>query len=202
MDKQELVIEKYICITTPNPLSKEARKMWFEIVKDYGPDGNILPVQVYHEGGRKSYSMLSKKTKEGYLVCVSLNRDLTPNEVEKITEAWEAFFEGDFEIEASSIDETIQEDDEVDELNREVLQEDLDHAEFAEELSKLHHTRWLTKMQNDGWRYGMKFSKEEKTNPMLLPWEQLPEEYAEIDYDYAEEVIALLERLGYEICEK
>jgi len=35
-----------------------------------------------------------------------------------------------------------------------------------------------------------------------LPWEQLSEKNKVIDYDYAEQIIRLLEKLGYAIEEK
>lgn len=39
------------------------------------------------------------------------------------------------------------------------------------------HTRWVFARIKDGWTYGPQYDEERKTDPMMLPWDELPEEY-------------------------
>jgi len=200
MDKQQIDVEKFISLLTETALSKEDRKLWLDLVSDYGPQDIIAPIQIYSEEGRKSIKLLLKPNKDNFEYTVPLKRDLLTDEAEKIVEAWDMYYSGDFEIESSSTNyspENVDFDDYEDQSEI-----DSDYEIFAEELSKLNHSIAIKKLQDNEWRYGDKYSITDKTNPVLLPWEQLSEKNKVIDYDYAEQIIRLLEKLGYAIEEK
>lgn len=200
MAKQEIDIEKFISLITEKELSKSDRKLWLDIITDYGPSDIILPIQVYSTEGRKSIKLFFKNYNDKFEYIVSLKRDLQADETEKIVEAWNMYYADDFEIESSSAKYNPENVDFTDldqqpEINS-------DYELFAEELAKLNHSLKIDKLQQNGWRYGDKYSIKAKTNPNMLPWEQLSDNNKLIDYDYAEQIIALLEKLGYTIEEK
>ena len=41
--------------------------------------------------------------------------------------------------------------------------------------NSISHQRWMTDKVNEGWRYGMTQSSDDKVCPFLMPWEQLSE---------------------------
>lgn len=203
MDKQPIVLEKYICLKTNEALSSKNQKLWFGIVKDYAPKGIISSVQIYTEEGRQNLGHLTKETDEGFVYVIPLKRDLNEEEAEDIVKAWESYFTDDFEIEHSRPEYDI--DSEEGTLQDEEGDTDLEEPDydlFAEELTKLRHRSWVENLQKAGWRYGTEYSAKNKINPMMLPWEQLPDAYKEPDYDFAAEVFEILESLGYEVSEK
>lgn len=201
MDKQEIDIEKFISLKTTKELFKKDRTLWLDLVKEYGPSDIINPIQIYSKTGRKSIKLFFQKLKNEYEYTVSLKRDLLPDEVEKIVEAWDMYYPSDFEIESSSTN-YLGKNIDFDDVNDEEVENSSEYDLFTEELSKLNHATKIKKMQDNGWRYGDKYSLTDKTSPELLPWEQLSEKNKFIDYDYAEKVITLLEQLGYKIEEE
>lgn len=60
----------------------------------------------------------------------------------------------------------------------------IDNKFMNEELAKLYHNSWLNRKIQEGWRYGRVYSELEKTHPMILPWEQLPDRLKHIDNLY------------------
>ena len=44
------------------------------------------------------------------------------------------------------------------------------------------HNRWMSEKVDDGWRYGLKFNEENKTDPRLLPYEELIDNDELLDY--------------------
>lgn len=203
MDKQPIVIEKYVSLLTEKELDKKDQQLWFGIVRDYGPEGILNSVQIYAADGRKNLGHLTKKVDEGYIYVIPLKRDLTEKEAQEIVKAWESYYQDDFEIEHSHPEYDLDDEEgTLQDEEGEVDEEIRDYDWFAEELTKLRHQSWLRNLQNAGWRYGTQYSAKEKTNPMMLPWEQLPDNYKDIDYDFAAEVFDILENLGYEVIEK
>jgi hypothetical protein len=68
-------------------------------------------------------------------------------------------------------------------------------SEFAEELSRVEHERWMIERKLDGWSYGEPRDDQKRYHPLLIPWEQLRKSPAEVRKDF-EQVSALLRFLG------
>ena len=85
-----------------------------------------------------------------------LNRGVTEAEAEVILELITEWTNNDFimEITTSENYDIPGDDTEID-------------------LSSLKHNRWIDEKLNNGWRYGLEFNKEEKTDPRLQPYHQL-----------------------------
>jgi hypothetical protein len=74
-----------------------------------------------------------------------------------------------------------------------------DVVELQERLALNTHANWARRRRADGWRYGPKRDDEEKTTPMLVPYEQLPESERQYDRDITTEALKALIALGYRI---
>mgnify|MGYP006192917391 FL=1 len=48
------------------------------------------------------------------------------------------------------------------------------------DITSVKHNRWIDEQLNNGWRYGLEFSKESKTDPRLQPYHQLTDKLKNI----------------------
>ena len=105
---------------------------------------------------------------------IPLSRNLTEKEAEKIVMVWAQHFEGDFVLEISTpyTGIEIEVDDEIEETTDHYCNSDI--KEF--------HQMWLTSLTESGWRYGVEYSKDNKTHPLMMPWEQIPRTFKEASY--------------------
>jgi hypothetical protein len=81
---------------------------------------------------------------------------------------------------------------------------DWDAASFAltgpeiETLAIAEHDRWMTERLADGWTLGDK-DVEQKKSPYLVPFEELPDDIAELDRMLVKEYPAILASVGLQI---
>ena len=70
----------------------------------------------------------------------------------------------------------------------------------VEQLARGEHERWAADLERDGWRHtdGPK-DPERRLHPMLVPWEQLPEEERDKDRDPIRELPDMLARAGFRL---
>ncbi len=66
-------------------------------------------------------------------------------------------------------------------------------------MAKLEHDRWCQEKTAGGWRYGPEKDTHQKTNPSILPWDELPDEEKEKNKKYIRELPSLLARAGFQI---
>ena len=71
--------------------------------------------------------------------------------------------------------------------------------ELAELISKNVHEVWSKMRLEEGWVYGEKRNDDLKTNPCLVPYEELPEEEKAYDRNTAMETLKLVVKLGYRL---
>lgn len=77
-------------------------------------------------------------------------------------------------------------------------------SQFSEEtldaMAKVEHQIWMQKKINEGWKYhpGPK-NKTAKTNPTLIPWEELPETEKEKNRAFFRSLPALLGQVGLQV---
>jgi len=72
-------------------------------------------------------------------------------------------------------------------------------AEVREKVAEHVHDVWSTGRIKEGWSYGETKDSDRKTNPCLVPYEELSDGEKEYDRNTAEETIKLLIALGYKI---
>jgi RyR domain len=69
-------------------------------------------------------------------------------------------------------------------------------AREVETLARLEHARWLIDRQLAGWTFGQIRDNELKRHPMIIPFNELPEEEKEKDYRAARNIPRILRRAG------
>ena len=72
-------------------------------------------------------------------------------------------------------------------------------VEEVETLGGLEHERWLAERLAAGWRYAAARDNETRTNPLLVPWRELPETAREDGRTAAHRVPAILSRAGLSV---
>lgn len=160
-----------IKLVVTSKLEKDEIKKWFRTVKECLPEGTlgtivekdkVLKLKVNHHDGYSEY-------------IVPITRYLTDDEAEDIVVVWnEEFPDGDFQIETDD----VPEETDVEAPTEDYL--------MAESVSRMMHESWLKKMQKAGWRYGPKYSYDDKTHPRALTWDQLSDK--DIDVDLIEQL--------------
>lgn len=70
---------------------------------------------------------------------------------------------------------------------------------LAELISKNVHEVWAKMRLEEGWVYGEKRNDDLKTNPCIVPYEDLPEEEKAYDRNTALETLRLIIKLGYKL---
>ena len=72
--------------------------------------------------------------------------------------------------------------------------------ELGELLAKNTHENFVKMRIASGWRYGPQRDDIKKTNPTLIPYEELPESEKEYDRVTSLETLKTILALGYRIC--
>ena len=49
----------------------------------------------------------------------------------------------------------------------------LPEGETEVDLTAMKHNRWMSEKVDNGWRYGLQFNEDDKTDPRLRPYQQL-----------------------------
>ncbi len=70
--------------------------------------------------------------------------------------------------------------------------------ELVERLAEHNHDVWARQRIADGWRLGPR-NDEEKTNPCLVPYDELPESEKVYDRQTAMEVLKAIVAMGFRI---
>ena len=71
--------------------------------------------------------------------------------------------------------------------------------QLVEEMSKNVHEVWAVTRIKQGWTYGEQRNDELKTQPCLVPYEDLPEEEKVYDRNTSVETLKLILKLGFKI---
>lgn len=64
--------------------------------------------------------------------------------------------------------------------------------QMVEELMREMHSDFVKKKTDAGWRYGEEFSMENKTSPLLVPFDQLPDNYKDYNPKFFSKVLNIL----------
>ena len=66
-------------------------------------------------------------------------------------------------------------------------------------MARMEHMSWYEGKLQDGWRYAPDKDPNKKTNPALLPWEELPEAEREKNRAFIRGLPLLLARAGFQV---
>jgi len=84
---------------------------------------------------------------------------------------------------------------------------DVENLTFSEDkqdddvslMARMEHEHWCREKKAAGWKFGLERDPEKKTNPCLLPWEELPEGEKEKNRKTIRDLPGLLARAGFQI---
>ena len=172
--------QHHIQLNTAEQLPGASAILWYQTVKEFGPDDITYTYQ--HNG---EWVAMEYGTTEGeefpHQLIVPLVRDLTPDEAMFIVEAWTQMSGGgDFDIETSNQyrQQGFGNFDNSLDIATEVTEQ------VTKDMGKFSNNRWVSNKINEGWRWGSHYSSKNKTHPALKDWDNLPESHRRIpDYD-------------------
>jgi hypothetical protein len=182
----------FIRLKTTSPLPKGEAIAWYHCVKNNAPSGILGSVQTTNPEGKPDVVfMVHKETNGGtHYYEVPLTRDLTEKEADAIKEA---YLGSEGIIETSSNEVKAPRHSPADAV---VMEED-DYNNLCETLAKHQHQRWYDQRSKNGWSFGLEIDSINKTHPLMRPWEQLPDQYKNIDYELPHLLMDLLVNSGY-----
>jgi hypothetical protein len=66
-------------------------------------------------------------------------------------------------------------------------------------MSRIEHEHWCQEKTAAGWSYGPEKDPKEKTNPSILPWDELPDSEKDKNKNFIRGLPWLLARAGFQI---
>lgn len=192
-------LSRYVSLVVEEALDKEQYQCWFKCVNDYAPYGVVTTIQsVDNKNEPRTVLMVHRETNEAHYYMVPISRDLTEDEAERIVNTWAKKCEHtDFDIEITVIpSQPLQRSDGKISVDAEK------YAALATSWAKRKHEEWLDERTKDGWRYGLYVDIEQKTHPLLRPWDELPDRYRKVDLDQPQKLIDLMGEHGYTVVQK
>lgn len=184
-------MEHFIKLTVAPEDAADLAKPFYQTVKRHIASGLLSTVA---NGDMQVH--MTKKVSDGKVIfTVPLTRDLLESEVTRVLEAFETQYGGDYSIASSRMETGMP-----DRLEIEVDQAPL--IELATAWAKQQHNDWMEDKVEQGWRYGVDVSTDNKTHPLIRQWSDLPAEYRKVDLTRIEELIAFFNHQGYVLTRK
>ncbi len=194
-----LIVERYISLMTKNELDKDDIGAWYHCVVNHAPVGITRTINVVDKKGKPEAVALVHRVcgeKEVHCYLVPLTRDLSHEEVDKIVKSFaEKRPKLDFDIETQATSLNAKD-------HSGISMDHSKHIALCSALEKQKHEDWVRERTDGGWRYGTTFDADEKTHPLILPWDQLPDRYKEPNLDWPNKLISILNDQGYAIIDK
>lgn len=199
MTHAPLAISRFVALVAPEAIDRDVVKAWFACVKATAPAGTILAIPTTDDKGMpRTVCLLHRETSEKHLYIVPLTRDLGEGEAAKIVAAFaDLEHDGNFEIETSASHLARDHTPETD-----VVIDQEKYLGLCMAWAKRQHEMWMKDRVAQGWNYGTELSMQNKTNPLLMPFEQLPPKYRTPDLDEPQALLDLLNNQGYAVITK
>lgn len=195
-----LEVSRYVSLVVEEELDRETVRAWFKCVMDRAPYGvvSVLTSQD-NEGQPQTVSLVHRETKAGHYYMVPITRDLLEKEAERIVNAWmDDHSDVDFDVEVTCIPAKPFSKPEPSSITVDQQK----YADLATGFAKRQHEQWMDARVKEGWRFGQKMSEEDRTHPLLRPWEELPDRYRKVDMDQPQKLLDMLGEQGYVVVPK
>lgn len=190
----------YISLVSKQPLEKPEVVAFYKFIKGSIPSGVLSSLQVERPGyGLDTVRLIHKTDDSGSSVYeIPLSRNLTDKEYALVKYAFQGLAKEGQELDSSTIEipnarHLPAGESQIEPENYEI---------FCDTLAKLQHSNWCLEKAEQGWRYGISHSSEEKTTPLLRPWHELPSHYQTIDRKLPGQILQLIENMGYVVVPK
>lgn len=189
-----LDIPRYIQLATDQPLERATIAAWYRCVRQYAPSGTVIGRHAQDD--KKSpttVQLVHRITDSRHCYLVPLARNLRAAEVDRIVQAFATEVPDlDFEVETNETKLMAQE-------HGGLALDAAQHLALCLALAKQQHEDWVRDRSDNGWRYGVKFSRSEKTDPLMRPWDQIPERFRKPDLNLPQTMLNLLSNHGYAV---
>lgn len=189
----------YIRLTSEQPLEKKDVISFYKFVKNSLPSGILASIEVERPGyGLDSARLIHKQNKDKkHVYEIPLTRNLVDKEYKNICYKFQRL-----SLEGLSLESSTPVVPNARYLPDNALKDNKDFEDFCHNLAKCQHSNWYLEKSEEGWRYGLEYSSQEKTSPLLRPWHDLPETYRKIDPKLAKQILELIEQMNYVIVPK
>ncbi len=160
-----MVSHSHITLIVPEKLDQSTRKGWMTTAISHMPDGLHASATIRAGGEMRASKGYSYERDGHWHYVIPMSRDLQISEVQVIASAWDQNHpQGDFQIDYSTPGEA---DEQYTEIETNGLKE------IAMSAAKAYHTRWVSEQSDQGWSYGIRYDRQNKRDPMLVPWDNL-----------------------------
>lgn len=190
--------KRYIRIITNKEIKNKDKKKCFAIIKRHIPNNVLTHITRVENQTPKKKNLIHKRKGNKHIYDFILKRDPHNEELDEIS----------FDlVDETSFDFYLEGSDYINSILRKKF-EDLIRVDnesirnLAEKMAKVNHKQWKDKLINDGWSYGLNYSRKNKTHPLLVSWENLPEKYKDIDDESPQKLIDILRDEGYCVIKK
>ena len=160
--------QHYMRLLTDVELNDKQKHIWYRCVEQFlGADHATQPTD-FLDTLTSQRDELEGDDEFPYVYVVYLSDDVDVAVAEQIVMVWDEIYPRDYEIESSA---------EFNDCDCDVEIDDVMHEEIQRRANKFLHNRWVDDQLHEGWRFGIKSSTKDKTNPRLRDWDSLREEY-------------------------
>lgn len=197
--QEPLSIPRFIAVVTDKPLEQDVLRAWFKCVKDHAPTGTLLNIpSTDNQGMPRTVCLVHREQGAQHRYMVPLARDLLEDEAELIVDTFvDLQPDLDFDVESSSAWT-----DDKDYSTPVIDVEEEKYLALCMSWAKRQHEQWMKEREENGWRYGTKFSLKDKTNPLLQTWDKLPERFRKPNLEEPQALLDLLNDQGYTLITK
>ena len=179
------MIKFSITLDTTEKLSKRDMKAYLDAVKEVVP--SFYFDKLYKDG--KFVNLIGRYKNGEYKYIIPLNRDINIYHYNDICKGLDKVLTTDYTLDYS------KKDTEIKQLNK----DSNEYKQLSYFIAKYMHNRWVHEKVKEGWRYGIHMDIQNKTNPLLVPFEQLNDSKKTIDEDVVGEILNKIEQFGFKI---
>lgn len=196
MSQPPVALDRYIQLSTNDKLAIADVKAWFHCVEENSPSGVIKTVTIIDDAGSPhSVALVHCESETRHHYRVPLSRALSNKEVGAIAKCFAKLTNFDFDVDTNETSLSAQD-------RTGISLDAARHLALCTALAKQKHEDWVRERTDSGWRFGMEFDAEEKTHPLIRPWDQLPDRYKKPDMSWPQKLIAMLDDQGYAVIQK
>lgn len=189
----------YVKLVSNHHLSIADARNWYKTVLRVLTDSLVTHIDSLDDQGLPVSTRLVRRTiGDSTELIVPLIRDILPNELQKLSDAWR-------EVSPSGTFTLTTNPTQSQKMNQAVNGLTLDNTEYQSlclQLAKVRHEGWMRERSEAGWSYGTVLSLVSKTHPMLRPWDELPEQYRDVDTRNPENFLDFINNQGYAVVRK
>jgi hypothetical protein len=189
-------IPRYIKLISDDHITISDGRTWYKTVMASAPAGIMTSIQSLDLNGQP---VLTRMVRRSYgdktEFIIPLMRDLLPSELEVIANAWKNVSPpGNYQI---SINPT--QDQHLNQAINDLTIPQDEYQALCAQLAKVQHTAWIREKAADGWSYGPVLSLRNKTHPLMMPWDSLPEQYRDVNTNTPENFLNFINSQGFTV---